>query len=184
MPADLHEEWRPIEGWPYEVSNVGRVRRSIASAPIGPAKPGYVLKPSNHGGYLRVDLRNGRRHKIFFVHVLVATAFLGHRPSDGSEVAHQDGDPGNNVVPNIRWATKAENAADRDKHGTTARGMRHGCRKLSEHDVREIRRLGTARQVPQAELAHRYGVTPTAICKIVRRKKWAWLSDAAQEVGS
>ena len=32
MASDsIPEEWRPVEGWPYEISNRGRLRRSRAS---------------------------------------------------------------------------------------------------------------------------------------------------------
>lgn len=96
------EEWRQIEGTlgEYLVSSFGRVK-SIKRKPI-------VLAPKiDRNGYVHVAIFNGRTRRDVQVHRLVAEAFLG--PSCGMEVDHIDGNPGNNSVTNLRWATHAEN---------------------------------------------------------------------------
>lgn len=40
------EEWRPVRGWPYEVSNLGRVRRAGRSC--RGARVGTIIKPRRH----------------------------------------------------------------------------------------------------------------------------------------
>lgn len=52
-----------------------------------------------------------------------------------------------------------------------ARGARNGSAKLTEADVREIRRLA-AEGVPQKILAVRFGVSESVISAVVRRKTW------------
>lgn len=54
----------------------------------------------------------------FYVHVLVAHAFLGPPPTPQHEVAHLNGDRGNPALYNLAWKTRTENAADRAMHGT------------------------------------------------------------------
>ena len=60
-------------------------------------------------------------------------------------------------------------------HGTRLFGSKATRSKLTEDDVREIRRLG--RTVPTKELKKRYGVTSTTINNIRTRKVWGWLPD-------
>ena len=56
------------------------------------------------------------------------------------------------------------------------RGTAHPSSKLTEDQVREIRRLLKAGQ-SLAELAKRFGVSRTAIRNIGNGRKWRWLAD-------
>lgn len=99
-------EWRDVPGYEglYEVSDEGdvrSVRRSGAS--------GGFMSPHNNKGYLRVGLRkNGEAQKKFFVHRLVAEAFLPPVPGKHF-VNHKDGDKRNNKPDNLEWCTTSEN---------------------------------------------------------------------------
>lgn len=74
----------------------------------------------------------------------------------------------------LRWATNAENQADRVAEGHSNRGEGNGQSRLTAADVLAIRRA-RHEGVKRGELAKRFGVTPSAIYQIVTRKKWAWL---------
>ena len=50
------------------------------------------------------------------MHCLVLEAFIGLRPKN-MECCHNDGNPQNNDLTNLRWDTKLSNAKDRIKHG-------------------------------------------------------------------
>jgi hypothetical protein len=63
---------------------------------------------------------------------------------------------------NCRWATPAEQAANRRRATHT---------KLTEADVRAIREA-RANWEPYVEIAKRYDVGPKAISDVARRKKW------------
>jgi hypothetical protein len=82
------EEWRPIDGWPHEVSSLGRVRR--VRAPHGRTRPG-LLKTHRWGSYVHVGLRDGDRKWSAIVHRIVATAFIPN-PDSKPEVNHINGD--------------------------------------------------------------------------------------------
>jgi hypothetical protein len=124
----MTETWRPIArtGGRYEVSDQGRVR--CVRVALRGRTPGAPLVPSDPGfkGYAMVQIRRGDGSKLNLrVHTEVLTAFVGPRP-DGLQGRHLDGDRTNNRLSNLVWGTPLENAADRERHGRTARGERHG----------------------------------------------------------
>jgi hypothetical protein len=141
------EAWRPIVGHVgYDVSNLGRVRswRSPGKTPGLADHPHQMkLTPCVHGKYAIVTLAEPRKKR--YVHDLVAEAFVGDRPVGRPYVAHWDGNGLNNAVTNLRYATNAENMADKIRHGTTNRGERCGTRKLSWAEVKQIRDLRSGR---------------------------------------
>jgi hypothetical protein len=96
----------------------------------------------------------------------------GPAPSMKHEAAHSCG-RGHDACVNprhLRWATCAENAADKVEHGTVVAGYRHPAAKLSDADVLAIRR---GRGVtPGSELARRFGVGPSTISKVQVGKSW------------
>lgn len=179
------ERWRIIAKFPeYAVSNMGRVRRVVADKKNHGCR---ILKHwLNNKGYPMIGLSKSGVVYRKLISRLVCEAFRGPRPTRKHEVAHNDGRPSNNRVPNLRWATRSENMADCIKHGTKvngarhftatnpekiARGERHGMAVLTAAKVRQIR---AAKKVigSGVALAKRYGVTPATICVIRSRKIW------------
>lgn len=81
------------------------------------------------------------------------------------------------VAPeHVRWATSQENSDDTIEHGTNkikARGEAHLSAKLTEADVRAVRKLLV--ELTHKQIAARYGVKPETIAAISARKTWAWL---------
>lgn len=126
MTTAIHLEiWKAIPGFEgsYEVSDQGRVRslaRRIPTVCKGRATtrlvPARILKPGRKpSGHVSVALtRKGGSHDL---HVLVLTAFAGSKPI-GMEACHNDGDPSNNVLSNLRWDTRTNNILDAVKSGT------------------------------------------------------------------
>jgi len=113
--ANVTVEWRPIAGYEsfYEVSNAGEIRRVRE----GRGARLKVLKNKDRGvGYYTVSLcRDGIAHD-FYIHELVAKAFIGSRP-DGHEVNHKDTNKKNNAVDNLEWLTKGGNLKHSYDHG-------------------------------------------------------------------
>ncbi len=164
------ETWKQVPGWTaYEVSDLGRVRRA------GKAKgavAGRIKSPTPRGGgYARVILHQDGMARQVDVHILVAEAFLGPRPTPDHQAAHEDGQPWNCCLSNILWKTRSENDADKDRHGTRPRGESHRMSKLSDDDVREIRATVGPRGI-YAALARKFSVSPSTISKIKLGRKW------------
>lgn len=62
----------------------------------------------NGHGYKFVSLRDGKRKKNFYVHRLVAMAFIPN-PDNLPAVNHVDYNRANNAVGNLEWCTAKEN---------------------------------------------------------------------------
>lgn len=162
----MNERWLPVVGAEgrYEISDHGRCRN---------AKTGRTLKPNMGAqGYNRYNLP-----RPITVHTLVLTAFTGPRP-EGLCSRHLDGNPLNNHISNLRWGTYVENAADRERHGRTARGRRQSQTKLTTGAVDEIRRRAQTGET-RTSIAAAFGVSRPHVNNILNGKKWAWYT--AQE---
>lgn len=124
------------------------------------------------GRYLRqeVSLGTGDRRKVA---TIVCETFHGPRPS-GYEVSHLNGDSLDNRAENVAWKTRAENERDKVAHGTSNRGARQHQAKLTDEDVREIRRMAAAGCL-QVQMMERFKISQPTVSEIVNRRKWAWL---------
>lgn len=126
-------------------------------------------------GYGKIELDEGSN----LVHRRACEEVNGPPPDEPDiQAAHNcgNGHEGCCNPRHLRWATRYDNSMDRVQHGTHNRGERHKMVKLTEAQVLEIRSLQGA--VGRTELAERFGVTPTTIGDIHRRKSWFWLAPA------
>jgi HNH endonuclease len=87
------------------------------------------------------------------------------------EVAHNDGDPSNNRLSNLRYDTRAGNAADTFRHGTAVRGETHGMVKLTPAQVLDIRSK-SAEGLTTPQLLALFPVKETQLYRILRRESW------------
>lgn len=163
-----------IPGSAYAVSEYGQVNR------VEPGKntyPGKALKPALIHGYPMVCIYTNGKKRTVKVATLVLETFVGPRP-EGLEGCHDDGDKNNSHRSNLRWDTHVENCADRDRHGTTARGERNGSRtkphrvprgeraynaKVTDIERREIRALALSGEISQRKIAKRYGISQALV---------------------
>jgi hypothetical protein len=95
-------------------------------------------------------------------------AFIGPPPTTKHEVRHLDGNPGNNALSNLCWGTHTENMQDKSLHGTELFGEAKHDARLTEEQVRAIKRDPRASRVVGAE----YGVSHTAVLRIRRGERW------------
>lgn len=106
----MKDDWRDVKGVEnrYEVNSDGVIR----------TKP-YVLKayPAKNGGHHQVTLGARRRS---YVHRIVAETFLPN-PENKRLVNHKDGNPANNKLENLEWATHGEN----NLHAYRSNGRQH-----------------------------------------------------------
>lgn len=172
----MTERWGAIQDYTdYEVSNLGRVRRTHYYHTSKKRKLPYILTLNRNGAYPTVQLCEGGKVTRYSVHRLVALAFIGAPPTPLHEVAHNDGIRDNNLVGNLRWTTKSENEQDKRDHGTLKMGTKHYKTTLTEDDVREMRR-GTRYKGYGRFLARKYGVSDVTISQILTGKRWQHVS--------
>lgn len=112
-----------------------------------------------------------------YIHRLVLEAFVGPCPP-GLEGCHNDGNPTNNCISNLRWGTPASNAADRIKHGHAPnhgcgpKGERNASAKLKEKDIPRIFSLWRG-GCTKKNIAKMYGTSDVQICNVINRKSWS-----------
>lgn len=157
------EQWRDVVGFEglYRVSDLGNVLT---------VKTGNLKKATVTGQDERpfVLLWRNNRPNLRRIHRLVIEAFVGPRP-DGMECCHNDGNPANNQLRNLRWDTSKNNHADKIRHGTTNRGERCGTAKLTKEQVAAIRADNRLQRLIAAD----YGVGENTISRIKTGARWA-----------
>jgi hypothetical protein len=163
------ERWLTIPfAQSYAVSDLGRVKR-IAAEPRHLC--GRVLKPKiNSGGYPEVTLYVEGNPYFFRVHQLVCRSFHGERPRGKDEIGHVDGNRMNARADNLRWVTKEENYADRNRHGTHNKGINNGAAKLDPLKVQAIHILSEC--LPSRKVAHVLGISKSQVGNILRGDVW------------
>lgn len=128
------EEWRPAAGYLgyYEVSSYGNVRsldrKIVTKRGVTKCLTGKPMKlTTNSDGYLVVNLWMQGLSRVWQVHKLVATAFLGAPLTPDLQVLHRDGQNGNAALRNLRYGTQGENELDKVRHGTHQNSRKTRC---------------------------------------------------------
>jgi hypothetical protein len=119
-----------------------------------------------HRGYRGVLLTCHGLRINCYVHTLVLLAFVGPKQLK-QECRHLDGNTANNVLSNLAWGTSAENKRDRVTHGTHLYGESHGRAKLTDDQVKDVRRLYETGEWTKASLAKTFGISESQIRRIV-----------------
>lgn len=176
--------WRAVVGYEgfYEVSDDGQVRSVDRHIPIGRIPVGRPRKtslcrgqtiaaPLDDQGYRTVQLNRGARYKCFFVHRLVAGAFIGTCP-DGYEVNHKNGVKHDNAVANLEYVTPSQNSLHRSRVLGLRRGDANPRRKLREAQIPTIRAAIRAGNTYKA-VARQFNVSTGAIIGVMNGRSWS-----------
>lgn len=157
------EAWVKIKDYPYEISDLGRVRNIVN---------GNIVNPVIQNGYECYTLYN--EVEIFRTtgHRLVGIYFIPN-PENKPCVCHKDDDRRNNRKDNLFWGTHKENSQDMVKKMRVAHGERSPSTKFNESDITEIKRLRKL-GATCTFIASKYGVERSTIKYIVRGKTWKY----------
>lgn len=154
------EVWLPVIGYEglYEVSSLGRVK----SLPGG-RRLGKVLKQANKTlNYKCVTLCRDGVSNTQFVHRIVAEVFISN-PQGKKTVNHLDGNPENNQVTNLEWATQGENEVYSWKH-LGKKAYPH-TRKLTDNQIANVLHLRGS--LSNRKIAELYGVSRSIVDRIM-----------------
>lgn len=146
------ERWLPVVGHEgrYEISSLGRARSldrkvdRVFKLPNGDQRvvptfyPGKMLVPRRIGKcYLGYCFRwKGPNKKA---QIAVLEAFVGPRPGKEFDGCHNNGEPEDNRLSNLRWDTKSSNAQDTFIHGGKHIGDRHPMAVVTDDQVRRFK---------------------------------------------
>lgn len=120
----------------YQISNFGNVKslsRYVGTSSGRRKTKERLLKPSvSEAGYYRVCFSKDCSNKRFFVHRLVAIAFIPN-PHNLPQINHKDENPSNNTVDNLEWcdAKYNNNYGERMKKAAAATS-----KKVKQYDMR------------------------------------------------
>nr|WKN39902.1 NUMOD4 domain-containing protein [Tunicatimonas sp. TK19036] len=157
----------PLPHAKYEISSYGRVR-SYAVDKVN----GRTMKGSDVNGYLSVMVRLGKKvSQTHYIHRLVASAFLDHPSPNHKYVVHLDYDKKNNSRYNLRWMTEEE-LNEHNNHNPAILRSRTTGYKLTESDVRVIKRLLKSNKTRLSMIAKRFNITHTQLNRIRSGENW------------
>jgi hypothetical protein len=167
------EIWKDVVDWEqyYEVSNMGNVRSKIRKGTTNFGERTYggkTLKSFIHmNGYPTVNLTTSTKRKQSSVHRLVAEAFLGRCP-DGMECCHNNGNPKDATLENLRWDTVSNNHSDKKNHGTWGGGQNSASAKLNEQQAKNVKYS----KKPLSYFAEKYNMSIGGLSKIRYGESW------------
>lgn len=107
--------------------------------------------------------------RLVTVHNHICRTMHGAPPTRRHQAAHICGVKLCVSPHHIRWATQAENEADKLRHGRDNRGAKNGFAKLTWEAVCAIR---AQPDKALAEWAAQYGVSKQTVCKARLRQTW------------
>lgn len=175
-----NEEWRDVENYKgyYQVSNTGKVK-SLNYNHTGKER---ILKAHDNGkGYLQVQLCKDGKKENYYLHVLVAVAFIPN-PDNLPQVNHKDEDKTNNCVENLEYCSRLYNA----NYGTRNKRV---AEKLSKPIFSIDKESGEIREFPSTMEAERQtGIDQRRINDCLKGRKksakgfyWHYVNDNKEE---
>ena len=167
------ELWRSIPYFSgYEASTLGRIRSERLFTRWG-RKGWRVLKPWLSGSRaprLQITLtRNSKRYRKS-VHRIILETFTGSCPL-GMQACHNDGNPMNNHLENLRWDTRRINDQDVVRHGIH-KGSRNPQSKLKEADIPKIKQMFFIEGKSKSAIARKLNVTRSTIFAVITGRTW------------
>jgi predicted XRE-type DNA-binding protein len=136
---------------------------------------------SASGDYPKVMFSVEQERMAVYVHRAV---WMTHNRADipaGMQINHIDGDPTNPRPTNLELVTVSGNVIHAIRVLGTKRaeqkGIANNSARLSEQQVREIRRLTDAHVMAQSRIAESFGVSQRTVSEIHLRKTWRHLPD-------
>lgn len=176
-------EYSDIPGYPgYRVGDDGSVWSCRKQIGLGGGRgtrtvlgeTWKLLRPTTHnrGRRTYVNLCINNKATKRFVSRLVLFSFVGPPPTPEHEAAHSNGNPTDNRLTNLRWATPKENEADKVVHGTKLLGERTNSAKLDPDKVRRIRAMKDQGLLPK-RIGQVFGVSRMCVSNVISRRTWA-----------
>ena len=155
----------------YQISNLGNVKslsRTILKNGKHPFKSKEKIIKNRINNYCYVTLCKNNTYKNFYVHRLVASAFINNTKNKNS-VNHINGIKTDNRFENLEWCTYKENIQHAILIGLiNQKGENSVNSKLTEKEVLEINKSN----LPHYELSLKYNTSKGNISNIKRKITW------------
>jgi hypothetical protein len=170
----------------YAISNRGRLISFTTNMQLG-----RLLEGGKVDGYkiLRYSIReDGKlKYKYKFFYKLVAEAFLLKETEDQNFVLHLDYVRDNDVVRNLKWATREEMIAHSNKspHVLAARekfvSEKSGSKAVAKLDSTQVMRIKKLLALPDQKtrksiIAKQFGITTMQLRRIETGENWGYVT--------
>ena len=160
----------------YSISNFGRLRVDVISKYSNNQTRFLKLHTNPKGYYFFVMTRNGKTVERF-IHRTVAMTFCKKENESHNIVCHLDDNKLNNRSDNLIWGDHQINMDHMVERGRSLRGSKNPLSKVTEDQVKEIRKLYKETKISQQKLAERYGIDQTVVSRIILHKSWKHVKD-------
>jgi len=151
-----------IEGYKnYKITDQGEVINTNSNH--------TMKKQINNSGYYRVELSRLGKQKRYFVHRLVATAYIPNK-EDLPQVNHLNGDKLDYRAANLEWCTSSQNHKHSYKHlnrpVTKLFDTNNGVTKIKKEDIPGL--IERKKTTTYRALALELGVHPKYLSPLLR----------------
>jgi hypothetical protein len=167
-PVDFGRETKTCD---YAISNFGRIKSIDKST----GRERLLKGAKARGGLIMLNqkLKDGSTG-IVYVHRFVAENFVAPEGEDKEYILHKDYDKSNNNWSNLVWATESEwKEYQRENPNRKGRPARTKNYKLTETQVRMMKKLLKRGKTKRKIIAKQFGVSENCAYKIEKGIRWA-----------
>lgn len=167
-------EWVDIAPGKYQINKDGVVRSLVRIDSMGRIQGGFNIKSSiGRGGYYSVSLRITNKQKTFFLHRLIAQAFIPN-PENKPCVNHKNSNRLDNSIQNLEWCTISENNshAHTSGHQSEYYGEKHHRSKINQSIADEIRCKYQKGKYTLKNISADYNLSVGAVYALLKNKTW------------
>lgn len=169
----MEEIWKPIAllDNKYEASSGGRIRLAKSKRVKAIVFDGHYCKFGYDYSIGGVEKKGWMR-----VHKAVASTFIPN-PQNKLTVNHKDGNPKNNAVSNLEWATAKEQAVHSAAVLHRNCGENNYNSRFTNKDVKDMRQLYYDGWLTTVQLAREYRTKVSDMRRILSGERWKHIDD-------
>lgn len=177
------EEFRDVPNYEgiYQVSDLGRMKSlsrtvRLPSRNLDRRLKEKIMSLSLKNGYPQISLHKERVATVSNVHILVGNVFI-ENPHNLPFLNHKNGIKTDSRKINLEWCTHLENMQHAFKTGLVPNGERNHKAKLTDEQVKIIKRLFRINpKTNQRAISRKLNISPSVVNAIYKGRKWKYIN--------
>ncbi len=164
---------KPVYGYPnYSVSSDGVVWSNVTGKPIKEQITKSSATTKRGARYHRVELHKNGKGKKFFVHRLVALAFIPNQNPEANSVNHKNGNKSDNSVDNLEWVTHRQNVDHAVETGLQLKGEDVGTSIYEEQMIHKACQMIKRGDLSLQDIADETGLNYYTVSDLKNKRSW------------